>query len=179
MSTRSCIGRLTSKPGKKLTWRACYHHWDGHPFSLGSTLFQIRNGHFKGDTEKMLSYLIDQHPQGFSTINGCDFNLPAAPRPDSKTEICKHCHLPNWRHYSQYYGETNPLWVEAGKPVCPPRQGNSYLVADHSPLPEDLPHGPECYPTTEKPFVVTEKMRLNVELSMFMPLLLMGILWWF
>jgi len=75
MSTRSCIARLTSNPGKKIKFKGVYHHWDGYPQGLGSTLFQLRNGHFKGDTNAMLKVLIDQHPAGWSNINNADFSL--------------------------------------------------------------------------------------------------------
>lgn len=77
MSTRGCIARLTSKPGKKITFKGVFHHWDSYPEGLGSTLFKLRNGHFKSDTNAMLHTLIDEHPAGWSTINGVDFNLPA------------------------------------------------------------------------------------------------------
>lgn len=76
MSTRGAIGRLTSKPGGKIKFFCRYHHWDSYPKSgLGSTLFQLRNGYFKGDTNAMLKVLIDEHPAGWSTINGADFSI--------------------------------------------------------------------------------------------------------
>jgi len=77
MSTRGCIARLTSKPGKKVRFKGVYHHWDGYPDGLGKTLFDLRNNHFKGKTDAMLKVLIDEHPAGWSTINGADFNIPA------------------------------------------------------------------------------------------------------
>lgn len=160
MSTRGCIARLISKPGKKIRFSGSYNHWDSYPSGLGSTLFQLRNGHFKGNTLAMLKYLIDDHPRGWSTINDADFNLPAAPRPDNKTVICKHCPLPNWKHYAQYYVEENALWVEAGRPPCPSHSKGTYLVSDHSPEAENIPHGPVCYEGAE-PFVVTQKNASN------------------
>jgi len=145
MSTRSCIARLTSKPGEPITFRGKYSHWDGYPSGLGATLFKLWRGHFKKDTNAMLKVLIDDCRCGWSTINGADFNLPAAPRTDDSLKICKICKLPNWRHYKQYYVETNKRWVEAGRPPCPTLNTSSYLVTDHSPQEEDKPHGPECY----------------------------------
>lgn len=76
MSTRGCIARLKSKPGKKIRFAGVYAHWDNYPSGTGSTLFQLRNGHFKGDTDAMLKVLIDEHPAGWSTINGADFDIP-------------------------------------------------------------------------------------------------------
>ena len=65
MSTRSVIAR---KDG--LTFKGVYHHWDGYPSGLGATLFGLRNGQYKGDTQAMLKALIDEHPAGWSTLNG-------------------------------------------------------------------------------------------------------------
>ena len=73
MSTRSAIGRVTG-PGK---FSAIYHHWDGYPTGLGATLWELYHTHFKKDIEAMLKFLIDDHPAGWSTINGADFSLPA------------------------------------------------------------------------------------------------------
>lgn len=146
MSTRGCIARLTSKIGaKKIKFFGVYAHWDNYPNGTGSTLFQLRNGHFKKNTKAMLKCLIDDHKAGWSTINNADFNLPAAPRPSDNLRICKHCDLPNWRHYAQYYNEGNTEWVKAGKPICPPHSRGSYLVTGHSPEYIDAPHGPECF----------------------------------
>ena len=145
MSTRGCIARLTSKPGESISFSGSYHHWDGHPISLGQTLFKLYKGYFKRDINKMLKYLIDDHKSGWSTINNCDFNLPAGPNPDRNKEICKHCGKPNWMHYAQYYKEEFSLWIEAGRPECPIRTNEgSFLVYDHSPEAIEVPHGPVC-----------------------------------
>lgn len=72
MSTRSCIVRKTGE-GK---FKGRYHHWDGYPTGLGRTLFKLYRGHFKKDLPAMLKYLIDDHPAGWSTINGYDFTQP-------------------------------------------------------------------------------------------------------
>ena len=60
MSTRGCIARLTSKPGNKITFRGSYAHWDNYPSGAGSSLFKLRNGFFKSDTNAMLKILIDE-----------------------------------------------------------------------------------------------------------------------
>jgi len=73
MSTRSCIARSTGE-GR---FKGVYHHWDGYPPSLGATLFRIYRQHFQQDLESMLTFLIEQHPAGWSTINNADFTLPA------------------------------------------------------------------------------------------------------
>jgi hypothetical protein len=77
MSTRGCIARLTSKEGEPITFSGTYLHWDNYLSGTGKTLFKLWRGHFKRDTTAMLKFLCDDHKAGFSTINGCDFNLPA------------------------------------------------------------------------------------------------------
>jgi hypothetical protein len=72
MATRGVIAR--SYDGK--TWRGRYHHFDSYPTGLGVALQDCLR-YFNGDIEKMLEYLIDQHPAGWSTILGSDFGLPA------------------------------------------------------------------------------------------------------
>src|SRR6266852_1034368 len=73
MSTRSCIARSTGEG----TFQGVYHHWDGCPSSLGATLFGLYRQHFKHDLDAMLTFLIEKHPAGWSTINSADFTLPA------------------------------------------------------------------------------------------------------
>ena len=73
MSTRGCIARLQKRD--PLEFKGVYHHWDSYPSGLGQKLFHIRNQEFKGDTAAMLKVLIDQHPAGWSTIVGADFDL--------------------------------------------------------------------------------------------------------
>lgn len=66
MSTRSVIARKKS-PG---LFAGTYHHWDGYPSALGHTLYDSFHEVFNKDLKKMLEYLIDEHPGGWSTING-------------------------------------------------------------------------------------------------------------
>jgi hypothetical protein len=68
MSTNGCIARKT-----ETGFTGVYHHFDSDPSHLGKALFQLRNGHFKKNTEDMLKVLIDKHPAGWSTIVDRDF----------------------------------------------------------------------------------------------------------
>lgn len=73
MGTRGFIGRPALYIDEVPVGR--YHHWDSYPTALGQTLFLLINGHFKGDIESALRVLLDEHPAGWSTINGKDFTL--------------------------------------------------------------------------------------------------------
>jgi hypothetical protein len=84
MSTRSCIARLTGPE----TFKGVYHHWDGYPTGLGATLWRLYHGFFQQDLEKMLGFLIDSHPAGWSTINDADFTLEPG---FGEKRPCKHC----------------------------------------------------------------------------------------
>lgn len=75
MSTRGAIARLTNVV--PLCFAGRYHHWDSYPSGLGRTLWHLYHGPFKRDLKKMLNILIDEHPAGWSTINGADFTLTA------------------------------------------------------------------------------------------------------
>lgn len=75
MSTRSAIARPVNTEGETIAFAGVYHHWDGYPEALGQTLFQLYNGFFGRDLDRMLKTLIDDHPAGWSTINGKDFAL--------------------------------------------------------------------------------------------------------
>ena len=139
MSTRSVIARKT-----ETGFIGSYHHWDGYPSGLGSTLFELRNIWYSGDTERMLRYLIDEHPAGWSTICA-DWSKPAGPHPDRNLLTCKTCGLPAWMHYRQYYspGTSGALsyWEMAGQPPPPP--GSQIMVLGHSPEFLDTTTGPE------------------------------------
>src|SRR5229473_6991035 len=71
MSTRGVIARATGEA--KFAGR--YHHSDGFGIGLGDTLIALYRGHFKRDLERMLAYLIDEHPAGWSTIVHKDLSL--------------------------------------------------------------------------------------------------------
>lgn len=70
MSTRSVIARTTPAG-----FTGVYHHWDGYPSGVGATLYALYNGHFQKDIKAMMHFLIEDHPAGWSTINGADFSL--------------------------------------------------------------------------------------------------------
>ena len=77
MGTRGCIARGVERTPGVMGFDGRYHHWDSYPTGLGETLYQLFNGFFKKNATQFLQVLIDDHPAGWSTINGCDFSLPA------------------------------------------------------------------------------------------------------
>lgn len=83
MATRGAIARRTGEH----TFTGIYHHWDSYPEGLGKTLFELYNGFFKRDLDAMLRVLLDEHPAGWSTINGADFSLPAGYHNTTTEEI--------------------------------------------------------------------------------------------
>lgn len=70
MSTRGAIARNTTPGTKPWKFKGVYHHWDSYPAGLGETLYHMYRGEFNRDIKKMLEYLIDEHPAGWSTVNG-------------------------------------------------------------------------------------------------------------
>lgn len=52
-----------------------YHHWDSQPYALGAALWGLYHGHFQRDLNRMLRFLIEEHPAGWSSIVGADFSL--------------------------------------------------------------------------------------------------------
>ncbi len=72
MATRSVILRETQAGPFGV-----YHHGDSYPTGLGKHLWKTLHGHFKGDVEQMLKWLIDEHPGGWSTIVGTDPKIKA------------------------------------------------------------------------------------------------------
>ena len=72
MGTRACIAETHEG-----SWRGRYHHWDGYPTALGKTLWDVYHGHFGRNITTMLQFLIHDHPAGWSTINGADWNMQA------------------------------------------------------------------------------------------------------
>ena len=71
MATRGVIARPAGNG-----WEGRYHHWDSYPSGLGKTLWDAYHRFFRRDIDAMTSYLIDQHPAGWSTIVGADLTLP-------------------------------------------------------------------------------------------------------
>ena len=69
MSTRGIIARPTEGEG----FIGRYHHFDAYPDGLGRTLIELINEWGVSNTAKTL---IDDHPAGWSSINGADWNLP-------------------------------------------------------------------------------------------------------
>ena len=137
MSTRSVIARPT-----EAGFTGRYHHWDGYPKGVGQTLYEWRIAYFNGDTDAMLRYLLDDHPGGWSTINGSTPQLPARVPPESARIICTTCDLPTWMHYRQYY--TNSRYNMLG--LLPPPAPEGVFTIGHTPVrPPEGAHGPECY----------------------------------
>jgi hypothetical protein len=131
MSTRGAIARAHGDG-----FKGVYHHWDSYPIGLGATLWHIYHAVFKGDLDQMLKALIDDHPAGWSTINGADWGVEAGWE-DDYTGPCRVCAEPHWKHYAQYY-------KEHGLPEPPHPEGN-YSVLDHQYQPIPHPKGPQCY----------------------------------
>jgi hypothetical protein len=71
VGTRSVIARPTPDGG--FTGRYC--HYDGYPAHQGRILFEAVTGYFGGDPDAAGQYLIDQHPAGWSVLDG-DFSTP-------------------------------------------------------------------------------------------------------
>lgn len=94
MGTRAVIARKTGES----TFAGRYHHWDGYPSGLGATLWTLYRGHFKRDLGAMLRYLLDDHPAGWSTINGADMTQPAGYEESGFTTKGPHCYCHGGRH---------------------------------------------------------------------------------
>lgn len=71
MSTRAVIARATGD-----TWVGTYHHGDSYPTWLGQRLWQLQHTEFRGNTERLLNFLLVKHPGGWSSIGG-DIRKPA------------------------------------------------------------------------------------------------------
>jgi hypothetical protein len=66
MSTRGIIARTTGHEGQ---FAGRYLHWDNYPTNRGPQLWRMLHDEFKNNVEKMLVYLIDKHPAGWSTLD--------------------------------------------------------------------------------------------------------------
>jgi hypothetical protein len=89
MSTRAIIAKTGEVEGH---FSGVYHHWDGMPTSLGSTLVELLRGHFKNNLPKMLRVLTEEHG-GWSTIVGKNFRLKPGYKNnhEAKNPMC-YCH---------------------------------------------------------------------------------------
>jgi hypothetical protein len=90
VGTRSVIARPTPEGG----FHGTYCHYNGYPAHQGRVLVEAVTGHFGGDPDAACSYLIDQHPAGWSVLHG-DFTTPPGYRhptdPDDRRNQCS-CH---------------------------------------------------------------------------------------
>lgn len=75
MSTRAIIARITGDD-----FEGRYHHSDGYPSGLGRFLYRAWREQFGRDTRAMLRLLVDEHPAGWSSIQGSDLHKPAGYR---------------------------------------------------------------------------------------------------
>lgn len=123
MSTRSAIARPVPSEDGKIKFVGVYHHWDGYPQGLGATLFELYNGFFKRDLDAMLKTLIDDHPAGWSTINGKDLSLAPGFHDRINTNGTCVCGQPEQDHLCQTHGINGHLQAaitaypcNAGKP---------------------------------------------------------------
>src|SRR5580765_965670 len=72
MSTPAIIGRTVSTTGWFI---GRYHNWSGYIEGLGKTLYKAYHQDFNKDIEKMMHFLIDEHPAGWSNIVDQDLSL--------------------------------------------------------------------------------------------------------
>jgi len=83
VSTNGIIARSTGEG----TFEGVYHHWDSYPNQgLGQFLIRTLTGHFQNDLARMLRFLIDEYPAGWSTIVNKDFTL----KPGYTAESLRH-----------------------------------------------------------------------------------------
>ena len=145
MSTRGAIARQTG-PGR---FSGVYHHWDSYPSGLGYTLYYAYREVFGHSVERMLKFLIDQHPAGWSTINGANWEGRVGYH-KSLSGPCAVCGEPYGEHLEWPAGKGPGQGVSC---VTQLRLGHLYQ--------EDYSHvGPQCYchgDRHEKPWEVTEK----------------------
>ncbi len=73
MSTPGTIARLSGLA--PLHFYGRYHHWQSDPSGLGRALWSLYHGHFHRDLGALLRVLLDEHPAGWSSIVGADFDL--------------------------------------------------------------------------------------------------------
>ncbi len=80
MSTRGTVARKTDEG-----FTGVYHHFDAYPSGLGRELWGQYFTNYESDLETMQKGLIDDHPAGWSTIDGdsgrcyCHSRTPESP----------------------------------------------------------------------------------------------------
>jgi hypothetical protein len=75
-------------PLAKQLSKGVYHHWESYPNEgLGQFLIHILTGHFQNDLARMLCFLIDENPAGWSTIH--------AERCIKATFVARECDCPS------------------------------------------------------------------------------------
>jgi hypothetical protein len=80
MSTRCAIARVVADH-----WEGIYSHFDGYPEWMGPHLWKLLHETYNGDVQRMLAYLIDEHPGGWSTPGEecyCHPRRDRVPEPD-------------------------------------------------------------------------------------------------
>ena len=151
MSTRAVIARPTTEG-----FTGVYHHWDGYPSGLGCTLWALYHGHFEEDLQAMCKTLIDDHPAGWSTINGSDWTLNPGFQ-EMNQGPCAECGKELWEHYYQYFASHGrDLPPGAAEKIA---TGGGYQALDHSYKKPERGKPPECYchgGRKEPPWEVTQ-----------------------
>lgn len=143
MSTRAIIAKPEGDG-----WVGTYHHYDGYPTGLGTTLLEAHAGYFAGDVDAMTRYLIDDELVGWSDINGADWSQAKGWHDHHDPNgTCAECGRELWRHYAQYYPEGGPADPMVNgcrrrglvKPDEVVQLGHGYSAVDPGPL------GPQSY----------------------------------
>lgn len=116
-----------------------YHHWDGYPLGVGRTLWALYHGHFERDVRAMRKVLLEDHPAGWSTINGADWSLEPG-FIDNINYTCAKCGEDHNLHYWQNLTSAQKKALGEWDPL---KRG--YLVKDHMPQRPEMPKPPQCY----------------------------------
>jgi hypothetical protein len=119
-STPAAITRWTNRPDHE--WAGRYHHWDGYPWALGATLFDLVRQCTLGDLATTLRGLIDDHPAGWSTINGADWALRPGFTERWKDESGKKLALDLAALWEPLYERTRRTQLEATLVELPPAE---------------------------------------------------------
>jgi hypothetical protein len=120
MSTPAAIARWTNRGSHE--WAGRYHHWDGYPSALGATLFDLVRHKTLGDLATTLRVLIDDHPAGWSTINGADWGRRPGFSERWKDEIQKNRALDFAALWEPLYERSRRNQLEATLAALPPAE---------------------------------------------------------